>query len=116
MRKGKNSKYSGKKSQVVCDYCKKSFFFTKIMKRKMGDAVEKWFIKCPYCRHEFRICYENAELRKLRKEIRAITIAEASNEDLDHETIEKNNARVEEISEKIKCLNQSLIDKYEHAL
>ena len=54
-----------------CDKgCGKMFTNRKLLKRPMGDGITKYILKCTHCGQEYRVFYEDTELRKLRRQLR----------------------------------------------
>lgn len=57
---------------MICNKgCGRELPQPKMLKRYMGNGIIKYILKCPHCGHEYRIFYEDNEMRRLRRSIRS---------------------------------------------
>lgn len=59
--------------KVICDKgCGKSFVYSKVQEKKLGDGVIEHMLKCPYCRREYPAFYSKLRQYLNSKEGKAL--------------------------------------------
>ena len=55
---------------ALCDAgCGKTFSAPKVLVDKLDDGIEKNYIRCSHCQHEYVYFYTDAETRKLQEKM-----------------------------------------------
>jgi DNA replicative helicase MCM subunit Mcm2 (Cdc46/Mcm family) len=50
--------------------CQKEFKITKLRTTKVKGGIDKYYFRCPHCKHAYVAYYSSAETVKLQKEVR----------------------------------------------
>ncbi|MFU1797476.1 hypothetical protein ACM1RC_26660 [Paenibacillus azoreducens] len=60
-------------TMIICDAgCQNKFVVDKFMSTRIGGGVEKVYIVCPHCQHEYVASYTDPEIRDLQTRIRRV--------------------------------------------
>ena len=71
---------------TTCNGCQKNFKINKLRKIKVNDGIDKYYFRCPNCKHEYVGYYSSAETVKLQKQVRK-HLQSISKQPTDHESL-----------------------------
>lgn len=61
---------------LVCDKgCKRNFTVHRMIRRRLDNGVDGYYIKCPKCGHKYRVFYSNTEYQKIQKQLHSNSIS-----------------------------------------
>ncbi len=52
--------------------CGRKFIFKKVKFEMVNDEIEKTFIRCPYCSHQYVSFYTDVNIRKMQEKMRKL--------------------------------------------
>ena len=100
--------------KIVCDLCEKEFKLTqnKIKTVKVTEDISKMYFKCPKCKHEYLIAYQNREMQDNAKEIQRL-YEESKKKELTFQDLEEINKKAEDLKNRNIELNARFIKLFE---
>ena len=100
--------------KIVCDLCEKEFKLTqnKIKTVKVTEDISKMYFKCPKCKHEYLIAYQNREMQDNAKEIQRL-YEESKKKEPTFQDLEEINKKAEDLKNRNIELNARFIKLFE---